>query len=202
MAEAATPSRSRVRRPTRISQQLAAARERNATQLARQREQEQTVDAALAEFFGAGEQIAAAEVDTQRKIEPHERAIEQLRQQLGKTVSGAEAAQAQAALAIHDSDRTVEQVGELLGLGEKAARRLIAAGRAAQGERDGAPDDEAEPAAADPGPAPDGAPDRAHLGEGPAAGTSWDAGELGDGHPVRAPAVDGLAVSRADTSSG
>lgn len=200
MAESATPSRSRVRRATRISQRLAAARERNAVQLARQREQETRVEAALAEFFGADEQIAAAQADTQRKIEPHERAIVQLREQLGETVSGAEAAQAQAALAIHESDRTVEQVGELLGLGEKAARRLIVAGRDAA-ERDDAPD-EAEPAAADPGPGRNDGSSRAESAEEPSADSSWASGDLSGEHPVRASAADGVAGSRADTTSG
>lgn len=213
MAESATPSRRRVRRPTRISQQLAAARERNAAQLARQRAQEEQVDGALAAFFDAGEQIAAAQADTQRKIEPHERAIEQLREQLGETVSGAEAAQARAALAIHEADRTVDQVGELLGLGEKAARRLIAAGREAAeqdesepGESNGGPDDEADGDAHEAGPADDDPGERGPVRPEPAApaaaGTSWPAGEPGGGQPVRAPAPDDLAVSSTDTVGG
>lgn len=129
MAESARPGRRRARRSTRVSKQLAAARERNAEQLARQRQQEEDVEAALGEFFDAGDQIAAAEEECRKRVEPHERAIEQLRRQRDEQVATQEGAQGLAALAIHEADRTVEQVGELLGLGEKPTRRLIATGR-------------------------------------------------------------------------
>jgi len=208
MAESATPARRQARRPTRISRELAEARKRNAAQLARQREQEKTVDEALAEFFGAGEQIAAAEADTQRKVEPHERAIAQLREQLGQTVGGAEIAQALAALTIYEADRTVEQVGELLGLGEKAARRLIAAGRdAAAADTDQA--DDQDDAAAGGGVATGPEPGEGHDdGQAPAAPaepvavtTSWPDGEPGAARPIR-PSSDGdLAVFSSDTAS-
>lgn len=130
MAESTKPGR-RARRSTSVSRRLEEARRRNAEQLAKQREQERRVDDALAAFFDAGEQLGTAEKECQRRIEPHERAIEQLRDQFESVVTEQETAQARAALSIHEADRTVEQVGELLGLGEKAARRLIAQGREA-----------------------------------------------------------------------
>src|SRR6266700_2910796 len=74
MAESDIPTRRRARRSTQASRKLAEARQRNAAQLAAQREQEQRVEGALDAFFGAGDQIAAAEDDCRRKIEPHERA--------------------------------------------------------------------------------------------------------------------------------
>ncbi|WP_370973890.1 hypothetical protein [Amycolatopsis sp. cg9] len=144
MAEPTKQTRRRGRRSTRVSQQLEAARKRNAEQLAKQRQQEEAVEAALAKFFDAGDQIAAADADCQRKVEPHEQAIAQLRTQRDELVAAQEAEQGLAALAMHEADRTVEQVGELLGLGEKATRRLIATGRearakleASQGEQGG-----------------------------------------------------------------
>lgn len=135
MGDSTKPIRRRGRRSTRVSQRLEEARRRNAAQLAKQREQEKVVEAALAEFFDAGDRIAVAEEDCQRRVEPHERAIARLRQQRDELVAAQEEAQSLAALAIHEADRTVEQVGELLGLGEKAARRLIAAGREANHKR-------------------------------------------------------------------
>jgi hypothetical protein len=211
MAESATPARRRARRPTRISRQLAEARERNAAQLTRQREQEKAVEEALAEFFGAGEQIAAAEADTQRKIEPHERAIAQLREQLGQTVGGAEAAQARAALTIHEADRTVEQVGELLGLGEKAARRLISAGRdaATAADTDQSDDEDGDDASggpapeSDPGEGRDGGQAQAAPPTVPDAGPPpWPAGQPGGQQPLRPSPDRDLAASSSDTASG
>lgn len=149
MAESTKPGRSRARRSTRVSRQLEGARRRFTEQLAKQREQERRVEEALAVFFDAGDRSVAAEEECQRRIEPHERAIAELRQQRDVVVAELEAAQARAALAIHEEgDRTVEQVAELLEMGEKAARRLIAAGRVAaakatvadqEEEKDGAP---------------------------------------------------------------
>lgn len=211
MAESATPARRRARRPTRISRQLAEARERNAAQLARQREQEKAVDEALAEFFGAGEQIAAAEADTQRKIEPHERAIAQLREQLEQTVGGAQAAQARAALTIHEADRTVEQVGELLGLGEKAARRLISAGRdaATTAATDQSDDEDGHDVSGGAAPEPDSDEGRddgqaqAAPPTVPEAGpSSWPAGQPGGQQPLRPSPGGDLAVSSSDASHG
>jgi DNA-directed RNA polymerase specialized sigma24 family protein len=170
MAESATPSRRRARRSTRISQPLAEARERNAAQLAGVRQQEKAVDNALAAFFDAGEQIASAKADCQHKIEPHERAIAQLRERLRETLAGWEKAQARAALTIHEAGRTVEQVGELLGLGEKAARRLIAAGReVTSAEVDDQGDDAGRGGAV---------PNQALAGTGVAEPLSWAAGDL------------------------
>lgn len=131
MAESTRSGRSRVRRSTRVSRQLAEARRRNLEQLARQRAQEQRVEEALAEFFQAADRQAVAEEDCRRRIEPHERAIARARRQRDRLVAEQEEAQARAALAIHEADRTVEQVAELLELSVKDARRLIAAGREA-----------------------------------------------------------------------
>ncbi|GAA2678830.1 MULTISPECIES: hypothetical protein [Actinosynnema] len=134
MAESTKSGRGRTRRSTRVSRQLELARQRNAAQLARQREQEQAVEQSLQVFFDAADQQVAAEEDCRQRIEPHERAIAQLREQRDRVLAQQERNQALAALAIHEADRTVEQVAELLGLGEKAARRLIAVGRAALAE--------------------------------------------------------------------
>lgn len=131
MAEGTKPGSGRARRSTRVSRRLAEARRRNAEQLARQREQEQRVEDALTVFFDAGDRRVAAEEECQRRVEPHERAIARLREQRDVVVATLEATQARAALTIHEADRTVEQVAELLEMGEKAARRLIAAGREA-----------------------------------------------------------------------
>jgi len=147
MAESGKPTRRRARRSTATSRALAEARQRNAEQLATQRAQEQRVWDALEVFFGASDEIAAAEQECQRRVGPHERAIAQLREQLEQTVAGALSVQARAALTIHEADRTVEQVGELLKLGEKAARRLIAAGRDAAAAEN--PEDRQEDGAGD-----------------------------------------------------
>lgn len=131
MAESTRPGRRRGRRSTRVSQQLQEARQRNAAQLVQQRRQEEKVEEALAAFFGAGDRIAVVDEDCQRRVDPHQRAITQLRERRDEQVAELERAQGLAALAIHEADRTVRQVGELLGVGEKPARRLIAAGRKA-----------------------------------------------------------------------
>ncbi|MFI6029454.1 hypothetical protein [Amycolatopsis magusensis] len=131
MAETGKPVRRRARRSTEVSRRLQEARRRDAEQLKAQREKERRVEEGLDAYFTAADLIEAAEQECQRRIEPHERAIAELREQRDAVVAEQETAQGRAALAIHDADRTVEQVGELLELGEKSARRLIAAGRAA-----------------------------------------------------------------------
>ncbi len=209
MAESDIPTRRRARRSTQASRKLAEARQRNAAQLAAQREQEQRVEGALDAFFGAGDQIAAAEDDCRRKIEPHERAIAQLREQSEQTVAGALTVQARAALTIHEADRTVEQVGDLLGLGEKATRRMIAAGRDAAAEDsedaqdDGTdnvdrslnntadhPQDPQPPTAADRS-LPDAAWPAGEAGGGVGRSERYDAARVGAG---------GRAVAGADTT--
>jgi hypothetical protein len=210
MAESDIPTRRRVRRSTRASRELAEARQRNAAQLAAQREQEQRVDAALDAFFGAGDQIAAAQDDCQRKIEPHERAITQLREQLDQTVAGALSVQAQAALTIHEADRTVEQVGELLRLGEKAARRLIAAGRDAAAaeapadQRDDGTDDadRGSTSSADhvSEPEPPGAADRRPRDGAWSAGPAGGGDERSEDSGAAATATGGRVVASADTT--
>lgn len=132
MEGTSAPGGRRARRSTRVSRDLAEARRRKAAQLATQREQEKAVDAALREFYLAGDRIDAAEADFLRRVEPHRRAVERLRERRDERVAAGKDAQSLAALAIKEADRSAAQVGELLGLGEKAARRLIAAGRDAR----------------------------------------------------------------------
>ena len=124
------PRPKRARRSTRVSEALHAARKRNNEQLAQQRLREEQVDRALEEYFAAADMITAAERELTRKIKPYEDTIAKLRAAEAATRIEAEAIQAQAALTIHDAERTVSEVGELLGLSEKAARSLIADGKA------------------------------------------------------------------------
>ncbi|MEY8042630.1 hypothetical protein AB8O55_24760 [Saccharopolyspora cebuensis] len=134
MVESTSTRGRRPRRSTRISQQLERARQRNADQLAAQREREQRVDDALAEFVDAGEHIATEETTCEEKVAALQRRIDQTRAASREKVAGEHARQARAALAIHEAGRTVEQVAELLELrSEKEARRLIAAGREGTG---------------------------------------------------------------------
>ncbi|MBQ0927555.1 hypothetical protein [Saccharopolyspora endophytica] len=131
MAESSTRGR-RPRRSTRISQRLERARQRNADQLAEQRWREQRVEDALREFIEAGEAIAAEDAACEAKVAALQRKIDALCAESRERVTGEHTRQAQAALAIHEAGRTVEQVGELLELrSEKEARRLITAGRTA-----------------------------------------------------------------------
>jgi uncharacterized membrane protein YccC len=125
------PTQRKPRRSTRVSRALQQARERNSAQLAEQRRKEQRVNEALETYVDADEQIAAALAERDRKIAPHERAIAALREQFALDAATQEKVKGRAALAIHESDRTVEQVGELLEVGEKQARRLITLGRQA-----------------------------------------------------------------------
>jgi hypothetical protein len=212
MAESTRQGRRRARRSTRVSRELEAARKRNAEQLAAQRRQEEAVEAALAEFFVAGDEIAAADEDCRRRVEPHERAIAQLRQERDARVASQEQAQGLAALAIHEADRTVEQVGELLGLGEKPARRLIAAGREARAQQEPQREPNADVADEDGTPSAaeirrdegvEGDPRGEHVAVAPegagaasSGGGGWPAGPVGDdgGDEPAQPAAPG-AVS-------
>jgi hypothetical protein len=208
MAESTKPGRRRARRSTEVSRALEAARKRNAEQLAKQRQQEETVLAALGTFFDAGDQIAAAEAECRRRVQPHEQAIAQLHEQRDKAVAAHGEAQGLAALEIHEADRTVEQVGELLGLGEKAARRLIATGREAKAKSEsggqepdgGTPTSDTAAVRPDPGADDDrGGEHVAAAPEGAGAassgGESWPAGsDGGDGEQSAAPPAPG-AVS-------
>ncbi|WP_017975777.1 hypothetical protein [Actinopolyspora halophila] len=123
----------RRRRSTRVSQQLARARQRNAEQLAEQRAREQRVETALRQFVEAGEAIATEQARCEDKVAVYQRKIDKLRADSEEKVVGEYTKQAQAALALHEGGgRTVEQVAELLELdSEKQARRLIASGREA-----------------------------------------------------------------------
>lgn len=132
MAESTSTRGRRPRRSTRISQRLERARQRNADQLAEQKQREQRVEDGLREFIEAGEAIAAEDAACEEKVAALQRKIDALRAESRERVSSAHTRQAQAALAIHEAGRTVEQVADLLELrSEKEARRMIAAGRAA-----------------------------------------------------------------------
>lgn len=140
MAEPSMTRAGQPRRSTRISQELQAARRRNAEQQAARKAQDKLVDDALKAFFTAGkeitkadtvcaEKVAVEERKMERKIEPQRRRIEDLRAQRRDRVAAQEATQARAAWTIHVADRTVEQVAGLLEVSQHEARRLIAAGR-------------------------------------------------------------------------
>ncbi|UUV32092.1 hypothetical protein NQK81_01205 [Amycolatopsis roodepoortensis] len=132
MTESTKTKRRRVRRSTKVSLKLEAARQRDAEQQAEQRAKDEAVQKALEVYFDADGEIDEAARECQRRAAPHERAITRLRKERDERVADQEAVQAMAALAMHEADRTIEQVGELLGKGEKAARALIAAGRKAR----------------------------------------------------------------------
>ena len=131
MADNATKRTHRPRRSTKISQQLEAARRRNAEQLAEQRRREQEVDAALAEYVEAGEDIAIAEQAAESKINTLQRKIDSVRDDLRTSTTAAHDRQAQAALRIHQAGgRTVEQISQLLEIDSvKETRRILAAAR-------------------------------------------------------------------------
>ncbi|WP_460959123.1 hypothetical protein [Parasphingorhabdus pacifica] len=132
MTESTTTRGKRPRRSTRISQRLERVRQRNADQLAEQRAREERVETALGEFVEAGDAIATEEHACEEKVATYQRKIDELRSETQQKVADQHARQAQAALAIHEAGRTVDQVAELLELrSEKEARRLIAAGREA-----------------------------------------------------------------------
>ncbi|RAS59521.1 hypothetical protein C8D87_114133 [Lentzea atacamensis] len=124
----------RVRRSTRVSRRLEELRKRNSAQLAEQRLKEERVDEALAMFVEADDRITAAEAERDRRIAPHERAIAALHEQFQRDSAVQDVVKGRAALAIHESDRTVEQVAELLGVPERRARHLITIGRKAAAE--------------------------------------------------------------------
>lgn len=129
MAESTTGGARRARRSTRVSRQLAQARERNNRQLVLLREREARVDRALRDYVAATEQIEALDAVFQDKLAQVEERIHRVRTQREKTVAEVRAVQARAVLAIHTAGRTVKQVAELLDLSEKAARQLIGVGR-------------------------------------------------------------------------
>lgn len=132
MVESKSTRGRRPRRSTRISKRLERARQRNADQLAEQKQREQRVEDALREYIEAGDAIATEDAACEEKVAALHRKIGALRAESQERVIGEHTRQAQAALAIHEAGRTVEQVAELLELrSEKEARRLIAAGRAA-----------------------------------------------------------------------
>ncbi len=131
MTDNATKRMHRPRRSTKISQQLEAARRRNAEQLAEQRRREQEVDAALAEYVEAGEDIATAEQTAENKINTLQHKIDSVRDDLCASTAAAHDRQAQAALRIHQAGgRTVEQISQLLEIDSvKETRRILAVAR-------------------------------------------------------------------------
>lgn len=138
MTETKTTPKKRARRSTLASRKLEAARQRLANQLAEERDREERIKQALQSFMDEGQKIAAAEEACEEKVAELERRIERLREKAQEKVAGAHIEQARAALATHEAGRTVEQVAELLEVSQKEARRLIAAGRGASAEPDGA----------------------------------------------------------------
>lgn len=149
MAEQTSPApRRRVRRSVKVSRGLNEARQRHLAQLAEQRDKEKRVDDALTAYYAAEQRIAEVKDEARRKIEPLERAIAQVHEREERLVAEQLAAQGLAALEIHETDLTVEQVGELIGLKEKAARRLIAVGREAAAQAAGVTPDSLSPSEA------------------------------------------------------
>lgn len=119
----------RARRSTRVSSRLARARERNNRQLVRIRERELRVDRALADYVAAADLVTVAERACAVKVAELEQKIRQVRDDRDRRLADVRAAQARAALTIHDAGRTVFQVAELLELSEKVTRQLIKAAR-------------------------------------------------------------------------
>lgn len=130
----AEQGRRRARRSTQTSRELEEARARNVAQLAEHQRKQQAIEQALEAYFATREHIAAVTEDCDRKVKPHENAIAALHERRDQQVATFEAEQAELALVMHEADRTVGQVGELLGISEKDARQLIAAGRAARAD--------------------------------------------------------------------
>lgn len=129
MTGSTTGGNRNARRSTRVSRQLAQARERNNKQLIEIRERELQIDTALRDYVAATEQIEAVDRTCQDKVDQLERRITQLQSERDRAITDVQAAQAKAALAIHAAGRTVKQVAELLQLSEKTARQLIGRGR-------------------------------------------------------------------------
>jgi hypothetical protein len=119
----------RGRRTTRVSQQLARARERNNRQLIAIRERELQIDQGIRDYVAATQQIDTADQACQDKVTCLERKIVEARAARDMAVADVRAAQARAVWAIHTAGRTVKQIAELLELSEKAARQLMGRGR-------------------------------------------------------------------------
>lgn len=129
MTGSTTGGNRNARRSTRVSRQLAQARERNNKQLIEIRERELQIDTALRDYVAATEQIEAVDRTCQDKVDQLGRRITQLQSERDRAIADVQAAQARAALAIHAAGRTVKQVAELLQLSGKTARQLIGRGR-------------------------------------------------------------------------
>jgi hypothetical protein len=143
MVEQSTGADRRARRSTRVSRQLAAARDRNNKQLVAIREREVLVDQALRDYVAASEEVVVADQVCQDKVAQLEQRIKEARTLRDDQVARTQATQAHAVAAIHDAGRTVKQVAELLALSEKATRQLLKDGRGsgpAVSAKAGAPD--------------------------------------------------------------
>ncbi|GGM67761.1 hypothetical protein GCM10012275_42960 [Longimycelium tulufanense] len=212
---AATPTTTshtgrRRRRAPKVVRQLERARERNARQLAEQRQREQRVEQALGAFIAAGEQIEAVEQRLQEKVREHETKVSRLREAAEQKVSGARVARARAALAIHEAGRTVEQVADLLEVSQREARRLIAVGRQAPGEaltpvpptgqRGSAPPPRTATATPPRGPAGTGGPSPTPPEN--TAGTSRHQGEAGTPSPPHRSGPRPVPATDADGDTG
>jgi hypothetical protein len=130
----AKQGRRRARRSTQTSRELENARARNVAQLAEHQRKQQAIEQALEAYYATREHIAAVTEECDRKVTPHENAIAALHERRDQQVARFEAEQAELALVMHEADRMVGQVGELLGISDKDARQLIAAGRAARAD--------------------------------------------------------------------
>ncbi len=190
-------TRPRGRRSTETSRRLERVRERNARQLAEQRDREKRVNEALRAYVVAGERITTAEEECAAKVAEYERRIDGVRSRTRERVTGHRAEQARAALTIHEGGRTVEQVAELLEMSRKDARRLIAEGREV-GTTDG-PSEKAQVAPPEPQPGTEPVPVGDGSGSGAAAAASaapgreslstgdGDVPDSGDGDPGSEP---------------
>lgn len=121
--------RQRARRPTEAAARLDRLRRRNTDQLEAQREAERRIEVALNDYVDADVSISAIEQACEEKVRDLERQIEQARAAAQTEIEQIRARQAMAVWQINDAGRSVGQIGELLELPEKEARRLVRVGR-------------------------------------------------------------------------
>lgn len=125
MVDARQRTGRRGRQPNRAADQLAQLRQRNNDQLADARERERRVDDALRGFVTAGARIDAAAQAHAAKVRRLQARISALDEQQAVAVADDTAAQAQAALVIHECGRTVGELAELLALSQRAVARML-----------------------------------------------------------------------------
>lgn len=154
MPESETTARRRARRPTEATARLERLRQRNAHQLAVQREAERRIETALKTYVDADVSISAVEHDRDDKLASLERQIEQIRTAAQRKIEQIRHQQAVAVWQISDAGRPMEQIAELLEVSQKEVRRLLSVGRpashsdaaAATGRHSTPPSDTATPA--------------------------------------------------------